>query len=87
MKIYRNHRCFSQHRTTRTFIKCAIRRLEWVHGTGNLALIAWCRVPTVTLYSDVTDAESAKRMIDGGGCGGGCNRRHEIVRVVLDGGL
>lgn len=84
MKIYRFHRCYSVHRTARTFVKCSIRRLEWVHGTGQIALIAWCRVPTVTLYRDADDALNAKQMIDGGGCGGQCNGRHDIVLIDLD---
>lgn len=86
MKMYRNHRCESQHRTERTFIKCAIGRLAWVHGIGDLALIAWCRVPTVTLHSDAANAKKAMEVIDGTGCGGRCTGRHEIVRVVLEEG-
>lgn len=82
MKTYRNHRCTSQHRTPRAFVKCAIKRLEWVQGDGHLALIAWCKVPTVTLHTDMATALSAKQMIDGTGCGGRCQNRHEIVQVL-----
>lgn len=81
MKIYRNHRCESQHRTAVTFLKCAIRRLEWVHGTGDLALIAWCKVPTITLYEATDHALAAKEMIDATGCGGRCHGDHEIVYI------
>lgn len=84
MKIYRRHRCTSQHRTARTFVKCSIRRLEWVHGTGQIALIAWCRTPTVTLHDDAANALDTKRMIDGCGCGGQCLGRHDIVLIDLD---
>jgi hypothetical protein len=63
-------------------MKCAIPKAAWVAGRGEYALIAWCRVPTVTLWDDLADAEHQKAVIDQTGCGGLCSRRHEIVRVV-----
>lgn len=84
MKVYRNHRCTSRHRSARTFIRCAIRHLEWVHGSGEIALIAWCSHPTVTLHNTLPDAEAAKQIIDGGGCGGRCHRHHDIVRIEVN---
>ena len=81
IKTYRRHRCESQHRTYRTFLKCAIRRLEWVMGDGQFAVIAWCGVPTVTLHKRLEDARDAWETVNATGCGGRCSRRHEIVRL------
>jgi hypothetical protein len=64
-------------------MRCAISRAAWIDGTGDYALIAWCRVPTVTLWGELTAAEQQKAIIDRTGCGGRCSGRHEIVRVVL----
>src|SRR5688572_7354114 len=81
MKTYSRHNCSSAHRTYKKFAECAIRRVEWVEGEGPIALIAWCRVPTVTLHETMESAESAKRSIDETACGGFCVRNHEIVRL------
>ncbi|OAV63122.1 hypothetical protein [Enteractinococcus helveticum] len=83
MKIYRKHYCLKQHKTARTFLKCAIPRNAWISGTGNIAVIAWCRVPTITLWGNEVDAYRAKKMIDDSACGGNCNRRHDIVKVEI----
>lgn len=83
MKTYTRHECERQHRTVRTFLRCAIKRLEWVHGRGDIACIAWCRVPTVQLFTTAEDAENARHMIDTTGCGGRCTGRHDVVRVVI----
>ncbi|GAB3389175.1 hypothetical protein GCM10027568_11050 [Humibacter soli] len=83
VKVYRRHRCGSTHRTAATFIRCAIRRLEWVHGSGEYALIAWCKAPTVTLFASVSDAERQKEVIDQLACGGSCKRHHEIVAIDM----
>ena len=81
MKTYSRHYCSSAHRTFNRFAQCAIRGTEWVEGEGPIAVIAWCRVPTVTLHETMESAESAKRSIDETGCGGSCIRNHEIVRL------
>jgi len=81
MKTYSRHNCSAAHRTYRTFAECAIRRTAWVQGSGPIALIAWCRVPTVTLHATVEAAEAAKSFIDQYKCGGMCTGRHEIVRL------
>jgi hypothetical protein len=83
LKVYRRHNCDAQHRNTRTFMRCAIPRAAWVVGDGPYALIAWCRVPTVSLWHDKVDAlEHLHHMSQpGGACGGRCNRRHEVVYV------
>lgn len=83
MKTYKNHRCNRQHRTETTFLRCALPTAAWVHGHGAYALIAWCNVPTITLYETPEAAEEPKRIIDGGSCGQRCKRRHEIVRVDI----
>ena len=83
MKTYMDHRCAAHHRTVQTFLKCAIPRAAWVHGAGPIALIAWCTVPPVTLWPDVSSAEESKRLIDRTGCGHACYQKHEIVRPEL----
>lgn len=81
--VWRRHHCDAKHRSARTFLKCAIPRAAWVNGSGEYASIAWCRVPTVWLFKTPQEAVAAKHQIDSTGCGGGCQRRHQIVRVVL----
>lgn len=83
MKTYRNHNCNRSHKTTRTFLKCAIPNNAWVAGQGDIAVISWCRVPTVTLWTDIEDALRSKAMIDDTACGGRCIRHHDLVKVVL----
>ena len=83
MKIYRRHNCERKHRTYRTLVRCMIPRAEWVSGTGEIALIAWCHVPTITLWDNERDAHASKARIDSIGCGGRCRRAHELVRLVL----
>ena len=76
MKVYARHRCTAKHRTTKTFMRCAIPNAVWVDGKGDLALIAWCGSgPSVALYEDLDEAEKRKRILDDAGCGGGCRGR------------
>lgn len=81
MKTYTQHECTAKHRTYTKFIECAIgrRRLAWVTGEGEYALIAWCDVPTVSLYSEVADALKQMHLIDSTACGHACVQRHEVV--------
>jgi hypothetical protein len=81
MKVYRRHNCTRSHRSARTFMKCAIPKAAWIVGRGDYASIAWCDVPTVELYATQEDAERAKATIDRTGCGGRCQRRHEVVQI------
>lgn len=83
MKTYKNHQCSQSHRTPRTFMRCAVPRAAWVSGQGRYAVIAWCRVPTVTLWRTPEEAQRARRQIDSTGCGGGCSRRHDTVLVEI----
>lgn len=80
MKVYRQHGCSSIHRTYNRLARCMIRRVAWVSGEGPYALIAWCRVPTVTLYETPERAHAALEAL--GACGGHCTRRHEVVALV-----
>ena len=85
MKTYRRHNCTAQHRTARTFMKCAVRNAVWVMGSGEFALIAWCGLPSISLWASAVEAEEERELLDGTGCGGRCTRRHEVVRVDLEG--
>lgn len=69
--------------------KSALRKAEWVIGKGQFASVAtcralWCRCGAHCHSMTVMRAaEKAKRMIDGCGCGGGCNGKsgHFIGRM------
>ncbi len=50
-----------------------------VSGRGRWATVAWCGPMSVHLHRTPEDAERAKRMIDGGGCGHRCWGDHELV--------
>jgi hypothetical protein len=54
-------------------------KVAWVEGNGRYALLAWCDVLTVTLWSTEYEAQKQKRFIDRTGCCGECTNRHEIV--------
>lgn len=84
MKTYRKHRCQARHRTYRTLVRCMIPTAAWAVGEGPVALIAWCKVPTISLHADVETAEESKTFIDAHGCGGRCARRHEVVLLEVD---
>jgi len=51
----------------------------WIDGDGPWALLAHCRVLSVSLHRTKEGAEKAMASIDHTGCGGACNRMHEIV--------
>jgi hypothetical protein len=55
------------------------RRARTVDGDGPFALLAHCRVLTITLHETSESAEKDKAMIDNVGCGGCCYKRHEII--------
>lgn len=58
------------------------KEAAWIAGHGRFALLAWCRVLTVTLWETKAEAEMAKNGIDKFGCGGACSRHHEIVELI-----
>lgn len=59
------------------------KKAEWIQGDGQFALLAWCRVLTVTLWPTIAEAEENKKFIDEMGCGGGCTRNHEIIDLSI----
>lgn len=78
----RSIRCRHHDHSDRASVaECRIPDAAWISGSGEWALIAWCRVPTVTLWDTRDEAETAMRLIDATGCGGNCGRVHEIARV------
>ena len=81
-KLYRRHNCTRRHGTYHVAAKCIWPRAVWIIGEGRFALLAWCRVLTVTLHDNPTSAEEAKALIDHTACGGMCSRRHEIVEIT-----
>jgi len=81
LKVYRRHNCHAEHRTLRALAKCMWPRAVWVAGEGRYATLAHCDVLTVQLHQTREAAESALGMIDRTGCGGGCHRHHELIRL------
>ncbi|GAI92523.1 unnamed protein product [marine sediment metagenome] len=59
------------------------KKAAWIHGDGQFALLAWCRVLTVTLYTTRTEAEEQKKEIDRTACGGLCTGDHEIIDLSI----
>jgi hypothetical protein len=60
------------------------RKADWIQGDGPFAVLAPCRVLTVTLWDTRAGAEEAKKSIDKAGCGGKCNpRQHKIIDMSL----
>ncbi len=55
------------------------KKAAWIHGDGQYALLAHCRVLTVTLWSTSAEAGESKREIDRYACGGLCTGAHEII--------
>jgi hypothetical protein len=59
------------------------KEAESIHGDGQFALLAWCRVLTVTLWQTREEAEEQKKFIDRTGCGGFCSGDHEIIDLNI----
>ena len=55
------------------------RKAEWIEGDGQFAVLAHCRVLTVTLWPSKGKADDAIAFIDQKTCGGACKRNHEII--------
>lgn len=81
VKTYQHCYCDKTHRSYATKAKCLWKRAYWITGDGPYAVLAWCRVLTVTLHNTADDAQAAKRWIDETACGGRCHRSHEIIRI------
>jgi hypothetical protein len=60
-------------------------KAEWIQGNGPYALLSWCKVLTVTLWDSLESAEKQKKFIDLTGCGGGCWKKHEIIKLKRKG--
>jgi hypothetical protein len=58
-------------------------KAAWIQGKGQFALLAWCRVLTVTLWSTKAEAEVQKMEIDRTACGGLCTGNHEIIDLSI----
>ena len=61
----------------RSIAKKRWSKAEWITGNGPYALLAWCRVLTVTLWSSLQEAHRERELIDQIGCGG----EDEVDRV------
>lgn len=91
VKTYREHNCARKHRNETTFMECALgKKVNWVTGVGQYACISWCNgrrhrnhYVTVVLHETLEQAQRAKGQIDSSACGGLCERKHQVVRVVL----
>ncbi|MFD9077551.1 hypothetical protein [Streptomyces erythrochromogenes] len=93
LKVYRQHYCERNHRNYRTFAQCAFSGADWVEAfdAGDelpYALVTYCRKNyrfgdqrKVSLWTSRENAEICKEGIDRSGCGGGCSRHHEIIRL------
>jgi hypothetical protein len=96
LKVYRRHHCERQHRTYETFARCVWQIAIWVRAfePGNdlpYALVSNCRKPylsgdqrIVSLWGSPGGAERQKEWIDLTGCGGGCYRAHEVIRLEME---
>ena len=60
------------------------KEAECISGDGRFALLALCRVLTVTLWPTKAEAEKQKEVIDRTQCGGLCLRDHEIIDLSID---
>jgi hypothetical protein len=74
------------HRAYRRVAKRRWPHTIWTEGQGRWATVSRCQrqrrifpYVTVQLYETRADAESWLRVIDCTGCGGVCQRRHELV--------
>jgi hypothetical protein len=51
----------------------------WIDGDGRYALLAYCRVLSISLWKTLEAAQNGKQEIDRLGCVDRCENRHEIV--------
>ncbi|WP_420870199.1 zinc finger domain-containing protein [Micromonospora globbae] len=91
MKFYKNHRCEKVHQTYLELMKCMKgRKILRIYGEGPYALFS-CPVPRgfpgagkveISLHDDYVRATITQDRLNKLGCGSGCKRSHEIVRMV-----
>ncbi len=77
------HNCRLRHWAYLPFARCAWPDAAWVEGEGRWASVAHCRDLTVMLHKTLDDARAAVDAIDRKACGGGCQRRHEVVELLI----
>jgi len=56
---------------------------EWITGNGHWALLAHCKVLTITLWPTYEEAEIRKIQIDKFACGGHCYGFHELFDLSI----
>jgi hypothetical protein len=82
------HDCGVRHRTWKVLAQCEWPRAAWVSGSGPWAFLSRCPhgphddVLTVTLCRTEGSALAYRGQMDLMGCGGRCEGRHEVVRLV-----
>jgi len=59
------------------------KEAAWIDGNGQFAILAWCRVLTVSLWPTKVEAEKEKKVVDETACGGGCTGNHEIIDLSI----
>ena len=58
------------------------KKAEWIDGEGPYAVLAHCRVLSISLHETQEAAEKSKQAIDRYGCGGDCSPAyHHIVKM------
>ena len=85
---YREHNCYSAHRTHRAMAKCIWRNAIWIAGTGPYATVSYCRRPdirgdqtSVQLHATLEAAQKSWATMQP--CGGYCQGNHRLVVLVL----
>jgi hypothetical protein len=91
MKTYSQHNCQKRHRNYRTFAQCVFHYALWIAGTGQFASVSRCphsgpgwRKTTVILHQTPAAAFMAREVIDRNGCGGQCQKDHEVICLSMD---
>lgn len=51
----------------------------WIEGHGRYAVVAYCRITSVSLHRDLDQAKASLAYINYYACGGMCIHDHEIV--------
>ncbi len=77
------HHCRLRHWSYLPFARCSWPDAAWVWGEGRWATVTNCRGVTVMLHATLDDALAAVDAIDRKACGGGCQRRHEVVELLI----
>ncbi len=80
-----HRRCPVKHQTYNVAARCQWPRHCWVSGEGEWAVLAWCRVLSVSLWPSLEDTQSALAEISlpKSVCGGRCHNKHEIVHLLV----